>query len=123
MNADGRVSGGVAAQFREHSGGMNKMLKAQGRSPFQSCGRSYDDDAICGLETMTAVGNFLQDAIRAGSPKRRAVSNSFAGFQGECRRNVLRVMVHGPTYLVTRYSIASDRNLSLFLIVAGNFSN
>jgi len=63
ISADGRGSGGLAAQFKERPGGMNKMLKAQGRSPFQSRGRSYDDDTICGLETMTAVGNFLQDAI------------------------------------------------------------
>ncbi|MBZ5494106.1 MAG: hypothetical protein LAO76_24550 [Acidobacteriia bacterium] len=58
-----RGSGGPAAQFRECPDGMNKMLKAQGCSPFQSSRRSYDDDAICGLETMTAVGNFLQDAV------------------------------------------------------------
>ena len=56
-------SGGLAAQFRERPDGVNKMLKAQGGSPFQSCGRSYNDDPIGGLETMTAVGNFFQDAI------------------------------------------------------------
>jgi len=56
-------SGRLAAQFRERPGGMNKMLKAQGSSPFQSCGRSYNNDPIGGLEAMGAVGNFLQDPI------------------------------------------------------------
>jgi len=63
INSDRRGSGGLAAQFRERPGCIDKMLKAHGGSPFQSCGRSYNDDPIGGLETMTAFGNFFQDAI------------------------------------------------------------
>jgi len=62
-NQNARGSGGLTAQFRERPGRMNKMLKAQGGSPFQSSGRSHNDDAISGLETMTAFGNFFQDPI------------------------------------------------------------
>jgi hypothetical protein len=52
-----------ATQFRERAGGKDKMLKAQSLSPFQASGRSDNDDPVCGLETMTAVGNFFQDTI------------------------------------------------------------
>jgi hypothetical protein len=65
---------------------------------------------------MTAVGNFFQDAIRAGSPKMRAVSNSFSGFQGEVRRRqVLRVMLHG---LNTSLSDTIARSISDFQLVS-----
>ena len=63
INADDRGSGGLASQFRERPGGVDKMLKAQGGPPFQSRSRSYNDDAIGGLETMTTFGNFFHDAI------------------------------------------------------------
>jgi hypothetical protein len=109
-------SGGLAAQFRERAGGTNKMLKTQWDPPLQSRRRGYNDDPICGLETMTAVGNFFQDAIRAGSPKMRAVSNSFSGFQGEVRRRqVLRVMLHG---LNTSLSDTIARSISDFQLVS-----
>ena len=62
-NQNARGSGGLTAQFRERAGGKDKMLKAQSLSPFQASGRSDNDDPVCGLETMTAVGNFFQDTI------------------------------------------------------------
>jgi hypothetical protein len=95
MNPQERGSGGLAAQFRESPGGIDKVLEAQWLSPFKSRCWSQYDDPICGLNAVTATGNFLKDAVRAGSPKWRAVSNSFAGFEGERGRSLLRVMEHG----------------------------
>jgi hypothetical protein len=63
MNADGRGSGGLAAQFRERAGGKDKMLHAQSLSPFQSGCRGQNDDPIRGLKTMAAAGNFFKDPI------------------------------------------------------------
>jgi hypothetical protein len=63
MNADGRGSGGLAAQFRERAGGKDKMLHAQSLSPFQSGCRGQNYDPIRGLKTMAAAGNFFKDPI------------------------------------------------------------
>jgi hypothetical protein len=61
--ADGRGSGGLAAQFRERAGSKDKMLHAQSLSPFQSRRRGQNDDPIRGLKTMAAAGNFFKDPI------------------------------------------------------------
>lgn len=123
FTADQGGSGGLAAQLRKQPGGMDKVLDTERLPPFQACRRSQYDDPIRGLNTVTAAGNFLKEAVRTGSPEWRTVSDSFAGFESERGRSLLRVIVHGPTYLVARYNTAVDPLLSLFLMRAGDFSN
>jgi len=71
------------------------VARAERGAALPALGRGHDDDAIRGMKTVIATGNFLKHAIGAAGEQGKAGGDSFARFHTELQGSVLLRVLHG----------------------------